>query len=87
VQPAARAALYAMKLTIGSSELDGVYSVSGEFDSGGAMAKSVQDLAMITEHLLNDSAHAKLPSSGFAQSIRQDFDGLSIGFVDFDKWL
>ncbi|KAJ8132474.1 hypothetical protein O1611_g1152 [Lasiodiplodia mahajangana] len=85
-QPSARAALYALKPTIGTTELEGVFAVSEEFDALGSMAKSVLDLALMTELVLNPEARAKLPKDGYQPYLRKDFAGLSVGFVDPEQW-
>ncbi|KAI1127061.1 amidase signature domain-containing protein [Nemania abortiva] len=85
-QPSARAALYALKPTIGATELGGVFAVSEEFDALGAMAKSVLDLALMTELVLNPEARAKLPKDGYQSYLRKDFAGLKVGFVDPEQW-
>ena len=56
------------------------------FDTLGAMAKSVEDLAALTE-----ISFASIPRNHFLQSdlshdLRKDFRGLKVGFVDVDKW-
>jgi len=48
VQPAGRAALFALKLTAVSVPIDGVYTLSTAFSSIGAMTKSTRDLAIMT---------------------------------------
>ncbi|KAK3358282.1 amidase signature domain-containing protein [Lasiosphaeria ovina] len=45
--PASRAALYGMKPTVGSTPMDGIFVISTTFDTVGAMAKSVDDLATL----------------------------------------
>lgn len=86
VQPAARAALFALKPTIGSTELGGVFTVSPGFDSLGAMAKSTTDLAIMTEMVLNPEARAKIPSDGYVSFMKNSFAGLNVGFVDPEVW-
>ena len=86
VQPSARAALYALKPTIGASELEGVFTVSDDFDSLGAMAKSTLDLALMTELVLTAEARSKLPGDGYLSFFRTDFDGMRIGFADQRTW-
>lgn len=44
---------YALKPSIGSVRMDGDWCLSPEFDTVGAMAKSVVDLATVTEILLS----------------------------------
>ncbi|OAQ99133.1 hypothetical protein LLEC1_03432 [Akanthomyces lecanii] len=85
-QPAARASLYALKPTIGSTELGGIFAVSAEFDSVGAMAKSSRDLALLSELVLNPQAREKLPADGYLSFTKSTFEGLSIGFVDPEIW-
>lgn len=86
VQPAARAALYALKPTIGSTELGGIFAVSEDFDAVGGMAKCTLDLALLTEMILNPTARAKIPKDGYQSFLKKDFKGLSIGFVDPRYW-
>lgn len=86
VQPGARAALYTLKPTPGTTELDGVWVVSEDFDAVGAMTKSTADLALITELVLNQKAREALPDDGFQIFLRTDFDGLKIGFLDPAIW-
>ncbi|KAI0202642.1 amidase signature domain-containing protein [Astrocystis sublimbata] len=86
VQPAARAALHALKPSVGTTELGGIFAVSEEFDSLGSMAKSTHDLALMTELVLNPPARAKLPKEGYIPYLRKDFTGLRVGFVDPDEW-
>lgn len=86
VQPAARAGLYAIKSTIGSTELEGVFVVSEDFDSLGAMAKSSRDLALLAEIILTPEERAKLPSDGYLSFLKMSFENLSIGFADPALW-
>ncbi|KAK4150380.1 amidase signature domain-containing protein [Chaetomidium leptoderma] len=44
-----RAALYDMKPTVGSTPMDGIFVISTTFDTVGAMAKSVDDLATLRD--------------------------------------
>ncbi|KAJ3558677.1 hypothetical protein NPX13_g9661 [Xylaria arbuscula] len=86
VQPAARAALYAMKPSVGATELGGVFAVSEEFDSLGSMAKSTLDLARMTELVLNPGARSRPPKDGYLSYFRRDFASLRVGFVDPEQW-
>ncbi|OAA80786.1 Amidase signature domain protein [Akanthomyces lecanii RCEF 1005] len=85
-QPAARASLYALKPTVGSTELGGIFAVSAEFDCVGAMAKSSHDLAMLSELSLKPRAREKLPEDGYLSFSKSTFEGLNIGFVDPEIW-
>lgn len=86
VQPSARAGLYALKPSIGATELEGIFAVSEDFDAVGTMAKSTLDLALLTPLVLNAQARAKLPSDGYLSFLKKDFSGLKIGFVDAENW-
>ncbi|KAL6801328.1 amidase signature domain-containing protein [Trichoderma sp. SZMC 28013] len=83
VSPASRAALYAMKPTIGTVSMDGVIPVSKSLDSVGAMARSPADLAMVIEML---QATGTNRDERLSQLMTQKWDGLRIGFVDEKIW-
>ncbi|KAL7786093.1 amidase signature domain-containing protein [Trichoderma afarasin] len=83
VSPASRAALYAMKPTIGTVSMDGVVPVSKSLDSVGAMARSPTDLAMVIEML---QATGPNHDERLSQVMTQKWDGLRIGFVDEEIW-
>ncbi|CAG9998783.1 unnamed protein product [Clonostachys byssicola] len=86
VQPAARAALYALKPTPGSVKMDGAWTLSHHFDAIGGMTKSVTDLAIITELLHTDQVRSKLPTGGYLSSLSKSFEGLKVGFLDPEIW-
>ncbi len=75
--PASRAALYAIKPTVGSINIKGIFSLSAMYDSAGPMAKSPADLVPVMEILLGRP---------FSSAIQKDWNGLSIGFVDPTAW-
>lgn len=76
VTPACRQALYALKPTVGSLDLDGVFQLTSLTDSAGPMAKSPGDLISILNILM--------PSKKFEN--RSNLQGLRIGFGDPDIW-
>lgn len=86
IQPAGRAALYALKPTPGTSITDGVWLLSSVTDSVGFMSKSVNDLAYGTALLLNEIARSKLPPQGYSENLQKTFRDLSIGFLDPAEW-
>ena len=86
VQPAGRAALYALKPTVGAVNTEGIWTLSKTFDVVGAMAKSVADVAIVTECLLKDSARQSLPKDGFASFLTGSFKNLRIGFLSPEEW-
>lgn len=83
VSPASRAALYAMKPTIGTVSMDGVVPVSKSLDSVGAMARSPSDLAVVMEMLQATGANH---DERLSQLMTRKWDGLRIGFVDEKIW-
>jgi amidase len=76
ITPANRAALYGLKLPPGVSPNDGIFGISETFDGVGGMAKSADDLKMLTALLMGQSASA--------QSLAEE--SLSVGFVDPREW-
>lgn len=86
ISPASRAALYALKPTVGSVTLAGVISVTSAFDTLGPMARSVDDLAALTEIILDGSAKAGMPRDGFKSSLSGSWAGLRVGFLDPEIW-
>lgn len=83
VSPASRAALYAMKPTIGTVSMNGVVPVSKSLDSVGAMARSPADLAVVMEML---QATGPSHDENLSQLMVRKWDGLRIGFVDEKIW-
>ncbi|KAI0153300.1 amidase signature domain-containing protein [Xylariaceae sp. FL1272] len=77
VTPASRAALYAIKPTVGIVDTTGAYCLTDFYDSAGPMAKSTRDLIPVCELLLN----RKITVEG-----ELDMDDLKVGFLDPRKW-
>ena len=86
ISPATRAALYALKPTPGSVDMSGIYPVSAPFDAVGGMAKSVIDLAAITDILLESNGQESRNSEKPADCLPKTFRGLNIGFLDPRVW-
>ncbi|KAF2837325.1 amidase signature enzyme [Patellaria atrata CBS 101060] len=78
---ASRAALYALKLTPGSVNMDRVWQVAASFDTAGGMAKSVADIACLSNILLQ---HAHPERSLLVDAMQEDWKGISVGFVDVE---
>lgn len=78
VQPASRAALYALKPTFGSTSSRGIMPVAPSFDTVGGMAKTVKDLADITGVISG--------GKDFSTYLRKSWTGLTAGFVDPNIW-
>ncbi|KAK4145836.1 amidase signature domain-containing protein [Dichotomopilus funicola] len=86
VTPASRAALYGMKPTVGSTPMDGIFVISTTFDTVGAMAKSVDDLAILIGYVQEKGAGNNGASPDYRAVFQRDWSGLRLGFVDPDKW-
>ncbi|GME34936.1 Amidase [Neofusicoccum parvum] len=56
ITPANRAALYALKPTVGEVPMDGVFALSRSFDAVGGMAKSAADLTFLMDALMEPVA-------------------------------
>lgn len=63
--------------------MNGAWQVARSFDTAGAMAKSVLDLAQISDILLHPVTGLK---SALTDAITAEWDGISVGFVDVEKW-
>lgn len=50
------------------------------------MARSVHDVAVATEALLDPLSRAKLPNWGYMAFLDGSFEGMTIGFVDPVLW-
>ncbi|KAK3361720.1 amidase signature domain-containing protein [Lasiosphaeria ovina] len=84
--PASRAALYGMKPTVGSTPMDGIFVISTTFDTVGAMAKSVDDLATLIGYVQQKGPGDDSPIPNYSDVFQKDWSGLRLGFVDPDKW-
>ncbi|PVI04609.1 amidase signature enzyme [Periconia macrospinosa] len=87
ITPANRAALYALKPTIGKVPMDGIFTLSKSFDSAGGMARSAKDLVALMDILLsptNKEFGTGSPKTGF--KIKEDWSGLRIGFTEPTIW-
>lgn len=87
ISPAARAALYSLKLSRNSVDMDGVLRISRTYDIVGGMARSPADLAVISEVLLNDTARAKVPVGGYSSALTTTWNGLRVGFLNENIWM
>ena len=82
--PASRAALYALRPTVGNVSMNGVCGISKTFDGVGAMAKSSHDLALLCEAILTPAARENIPQADFISAMSGTWENISIGFLDFD---
>ncbi|KAK4220846.1 amidase signature domain-containing protein [Podospora fimiseda] len=83
---ASRAALYGMKPTVGTTPKDGVFVISATFDTVGAMAKYVEDLAILVGYVQENGAESNGSFPNYQDLLQKDWSGLRLGFVDPDKW-
>lgn len=83
VAPASRASLYALKPTVGTIPMDGVVPIAKSLDSVGGMARSPEDLALVTEAITKSSA---LPRAGYLIGMTGKWDGIRLGFLDESLW-
>ncbi|KAJ4298159.1 hypothetical protein N0V90_006058 [Kalmusia sp. IMI 367209] len=86
ITPANRAALYALKPTVGEVPMDGIFTLSKSFDSAGGMARSAKDLVALMDVLLSPTGKesSRVPRSEF--KIKEDWAGLRIGFTEPTIW-
>lgn len=75
--PANRAGLYSMKATKGPIPMDGLFTLSRDFDGLGGMAKSPEDLEMLMDLLRQTEASDTNPIK---------WEDISVGFVDPIVW-
>lgn len=83
VVPASRAALYALKPTAGTIPMDGVVPIAKSLDSVGGMARSPEDLALVTEAITKSSDR---PPAGYSRGMSGKWDGIRLGFLDESLW-
>lgn len=77
VTPASRAALYALKPTVGVQDPTGLYTLTDFYDSPGPIAKCTADVLTLTEILLGRSPSRQNWGS---------WEGLSVAFLDPEVW-
>jgi len=87
ITPANRAALYALKPTVGEIPMDGIFALSKTFDSAGGMAKSAKDLVALMDTMMLPTSRedvTKSPNTSF--KIKNDWGNLRIGFTEPTIW-
>jgi amidase len=67
--PASRSALYALKLTLGLVSMERAWQVAASFDTAGVIAKSVLNLALLSDVLLQQKDPTRL---SLANAMRED---------------
>ncbi|KAL8792660.1 MAG: hypothetical protein Q9195_004720 [Heterodermia aff. obscurata] len=84
--PAGRAALYALKLTPGSTSPNGIFRVTETFVSIGAMSQTVEDIAILSDILRESPQTSSLEVHSLRDELGKKWDDISIGFVDIEEW-
>ncbi|KAL7804413.1 amidase signature domain-containing protein [Trichoderma afarasin] len=79
--PAGRAALYAIKPTIGLITQHGIVPMSTNFDSAGPMTKTSHELAVLLDVLASRS-----PSESYTKSLTGSWSGISVATLNYSKW-
>lgn len=79
IMPAARAGLYALKLTPGSVDMTGLQPGAPEFDCVGPFARTTHDVATLSAIMQRHDPGKYLPLS-------DSWVGLKLGFVDPTLW-
>lgn len=79
--PAGRAALYAIKPTIGLIPQHGIVPMSTNFDSAGPMTKTSHDLTVLLDVLASRS-----PSKSYTKSLTGSWSGISVATLNYSKW-
>ena len=82
IYPASKAGLYAMLPTLTTVAVDGSFRISRSFDGIGGIAKSVVDLAALTETILLPQAKENLLGGGYKSVMSGSWDGMKIGVVE-----
>ncbi|KAI0430031.1 amidase signature enzyme [Xylaria sp. FL1042] len=77
ITPSTRAALYALKSTVGVQDCTGMYKMSDFYDSPGPMAKCAIDVLHVSEVLLGRSLTVEK---------METWGGISVAFLDPKKW-
>ncbi|KAJ2991373.1 hypothetical protein NUW58_g2540 [Xylaria curta] len=86
VMPSTRAALYALKPALDSTEMDGIARTSKNKDVVGALARSPHDVAVITEALLKPQYLEKISQGHLTEFLTKSFKGLRIGVLNPREW-
>lgn len=66
--------------------MDGIFVISSAFDTVGAMAKSVDDLATLIQYIQDKADGDNGVVHNYQAVFQRDWSGLRLGFVDLDKW-
>lgn len=79
VQPGTRAGLFALKPSCGTTPLAGAMPINQNFDTIGAIGRTAKDLA--------DMIGLLDGTGDYSTSLTNSWEGVRVGFVEFEKWL
>jgi amidase len=80
VYPARKAGIYAIRPALGT--VSAKFRITRSFDGVGGMAKTLNDLAVLTENILAPKTRGNLQSGGFKGVMTGKWDGLRIGIAE-----
>lgn len=81
MQPANRAALYALKLTPGAVDMTGTQPGNPDFDSSGPLAKTTIDVLNLA-NVISKPGRTQIKAS----ELPNGWNGLKVGFVNPHEW-
>lgn len=85
IMPSNRAALYTIKPTIGIVSQQGIVPVSHICDAAGPMTKSVLDLALLMD-IIVDPVKTTVPPDGYRSVMTDTWADLRVGVLDPAEW-
>jgi amidase len=63
--------------------MQGVWQVAASFDTAGGMARSVRDLALLSDALLRQKDPGR---ASLVEAMQEGWEGMNVGFVDIESW-
>ena len=79
--PAGRAALYTIRTTSAIVPMGGIVPISDVADSAGPMTKTVYDLAVLLDVIV-DASKTKVPEGGYTAALTNSWSKLRVGVLD-----
>lgn len=84
--PAARAAIYTIKPTIGLISQRGIIPVSHTMDSGGPKGKTPFDIAALLD-ILREEDTPGYPNGGYVAALGDSWSDISVAAVNYSEWI
>lgn len=84
IVPAGRAALYAIKPTIGLVPQAGIVPVSHNMDAAGPMAKNPYDVALLLDYMV--SPDTRQSQESYTTAANGSWDGIGVATLDPEVW-